>query len=568
MKRSLASLTKKIKSGPVVETTEGLVMGKTADKGRMNIFAGIPYAAPPLGEFRWQAPQPAARRDETLSCTKPGPIPHQRAQTMDEFIGNLVGGLGIPKAKQRALSSLMKAVPKKVNEDCLTLGIRAPAAASNLPVMVWIHGGDHTDGSGSDILYASNVLPARGCVLVQINYRLGLFGFMGHPDLAKESDDGVSGNYGLLDQVAALTWVRDNIGNFGGNPANVTIFGESAGGEAVLNLMTSPRARGLFHAAIAQSPSDSGRWLHLRQPMLGFQALEEAGAEFATSIVGAEAGQIERMRSESAEDLYDRYRSNEDLGRHFYPAVDGAILPTTPMTAFSNQNQAPVPLMIGYNADEGSMFVGLMHPAGAEFGPVPDGGFTTEGVHDAFTLSYGSEKLGKQVMDLYPGVDSGDHDAIAAHCADHMFGVHVDHASRMHAAAGHPVYRYHFRSVPASSTQTAGAFHAAEVLHVFDTALPLIPVAPDAHLLTKEMGDRWFAFAASHVPDFPGRDTWPAYDAENPEHLVLNRPTSAVEPCPAQEGLDLMRARIERLNGVGVATETIDMREAAKVSNP
>lgn len=562
MKRSLSALARsKTKRGPIVQTTEGPVMGKRKAKGRIHQFAGIPYAAAPVGELRWRAPQDAAKHDDLLSCTKHGPMAHQRAQIIDEFYATMVSGIGISKAKQKTLSALLKAVPKNENEDCLTLGIRTPAEATNLPVMVWIHGGDHTDGASNEILYESSVLPERGCVLVSINYRLGLMGFFAHPDLDSESEDGVSGNYGLLDQIKALEWIRDNIAAFGGDPGRVTIFGESAGGESVLNLMTAPKARGLFHAAIAQSPSDCGRWLHLRKPMLNFMPAQDAGVQFAASVVGDEEGQVARMRAQPAEELYEQYRADLDSGRHFYPVVDGKILPTTPMTAFSEGTQAPVPLMIGYNADEGTLFASLTHPAGAEMAPVTPTQYSSEEVREALAMSYGSDELAEQVLALYPGLDDGDTQAMLDHCRDHMFGVHVDHASRRHAAAGHPVYRYYFQALPASPTQTVGAFHVAEVLYVFDTSMPMIPTAPDAHLLVREMGDRWFAFAATHTPDSPGRDAWPTYDPADPKHLVLDRPTSSVQACHPQPGLDLMRGRIEYLNGVSQTNATIDVRD-------
>ncbi len=558
---SARSADRKIRSGPRVETAQGPVVGKTIDKGRINYFAGIPYAAPPVGELRWRPPKPPAKRSAPAICTKPGPIAHQRAQGIDEFFGALVRGLGLPKTKQKALAGMLKAVPKKMDEDCLTLGIRAPAGATGLPVMVWIHGGDHTDGSGSELLYVSNALPTRGCVVVTINYRLGLLGFLAHPELATESEQNLSGNYGLMDQIAALSWVRDNIVNFGGDPNQITIFGQSAGGEAVLNLMTSPRARGLFHAAIAQSPSDSGRWLHLRQPVLDLKSAEQAGSDFCSSIVGNEPGQIARMRQLAAEDLYDYYRADPEAGRHFYPAVDGSILPTTPMTAFSNQNQAPVPLMIGYNSDEGSLFTNVMHPAGAEFGPIPEGGLTPEEIGQTFEHSYGSREAAEQIMAAYPGIANNDPVAVAEHCRDHMFGVHVDHASRMHAEAGHNTFRYYFQAVPPLPDQTVGAFHAAEVLYVFDTSLPLVPAAPDGHLLTREMGDRWFAFAATHNPDFPGREAWPSFGVDSPVQMVFDRPDSAAQPVPKQPGLDLMRRRIGYLTSLTALPETIDVRE-------
>jgi para-nitrobenzyl esterase len=411
--------------------------------------------------------------------------------------------------------------------------------------MVWIHGGDHTDGVSSDPMYNTEPFPERGCVLVTINYRLGLMGFLAHPDLAAESADSVSGNYGLLDQIAALVWVRDNIAAFGGNPAAVTLFGESAGGEAVLNLMPSPRARGLFHRAIAQSPSDSGRWLQLRRPVLDWMPAEEAGVKFADLAVGSAAGQISRLRELEPEALYELYRTHPELGRYFYPVVDHVVLPSTPMSAFTNGTQASVPLMIGYNSDEASLFVGLVHPAGGEF-EAPQSGepVTVSDARLAFDRSYPTPEHVDRLMAAYPGLATLDPHATALQLGDHMFGVHVDHAARAHSAAGNTVYRYYFTALPASKKQTAGAFHAAEIFYVFDYQLPFVPVADDAHLLAREMGDRWFAFAATGSPDAPGRSTWPAYDAGDPQHIVFDRPRSSVQSCPPQQGLDLMRERI------------------------
>lgn len=556
------------RSTSTATTRSGPIRGTTSARGRIALFRGIPYAAPPVGDLRWRPPQPVEPWTDVRACTKFGPAPHQRAAGFEHFFDGLVAGLGLGTARRRALAAAIKLVPTKQSEDCLTLNVRAPTHARDLPVMVWIHGGDHTDGSGAEPMYQSNVLPERGCVLVTINYRLGMFGFLAHPELSAESSDRVSGNYGLLDQIAALEWVRDNIDGFGGDPGNVTIFGESAGGEAVLNLMTAPAARGLFHRAIAQSPSDSGRWLHLDAPMLDFAPAVDTGLEFARFATGDRAGSIDALRAMDATELSTLYTENPRFGRSFYPAVDGVILPTTPMTAFSEGTQAPVPLIIGYNADEGSLFAAMMHPAGAEF-EVPTDGHPVppDEVRATFERSYPTAEHVDRLFAAYPGLESGDLDAQARHCGDHMFGVHVDHASRCHAAQGHPVYRYHFRAVPASARQTLGAFHAAEVLYVFDTKFPLVPSAPDAHLLAREMGDRWFAFAATGVPDSPGRAEWPVYDpgraetdaAHGPRRLVLDRPVSEVQACPAEPGLDLMRERIAWLDGLSLAaTRRVD----------
>jgi para-nitrobenzyl esterase len=535
--------------------SSGKIKGKLDSSGRMAHFRAIPYAAPPVGERRWRPPGPVESWRGTLSCTKFGAYAYQRAEGFELFLNTLFDGLGLGAARKRTLKTAIKMAKVKQSEDCLQLNVRAPAHATRLdrrlPVMVWIHGGDHTDGSGTELQYNSDTLPERGCVLVTINYRLGMFGFLAHPELAAESADGVSGNYGLLDQIAALEWVRDNVAEFGGDPDNVTIFGESAGGEAVLNLMTTTRARGLFHRAIAQSPSDSGRWLHLRRPALDFQAAEDAGVEFANEVVGSSDGQVARMREMTPEQLTMHYQQLPLLGRHFYPVVDGVILPTTPMSAFSAQQQASVPLMIGYNSDEATIFADFVHPAGGEFyrdhGQDPIEPVPVDEAWAAFARSYPSSGQVDRLMAAYPGLATLDRAAIAKHSGDHMFGVHVDHAARQHAAGGHPVYRYYFTATPPSKKQTAGAFHAAELFYVFDSSFPMVPVADDAHLTARDMGDRWFGFAATGAPDSPGRQTWPAYDPGNPQHMVFGRPQSGVAIVPPSPGIDVMRERIEWL---------------------
>ncbi|MEL6892257.1 MAG: carboxylesterase family protein [Actinomycetota bacterium] len=542
--------------GPTVETAAGRVGGTYAADGTMTRFRGIPYAAPPVGDRRWRPPSAAESWRGVRPCVAAPPIAWQLGHDMDIVIGNLARGIGLPAWKSSAIVKAMSLLPMRESEDCLTLDVRAPANATNLPVMVWIHGGNHTDGSAGEPMYRSDALPERGCVLVNIQYRLGLFGFLAHPELSAESDDGVSGNYGLLDQIAALEWVRDNIAGFGGDPGNVTIFGESAGGMAVLNLMTTPAARGLFHRAIAQSPSDGGRWLHLDRPVFALSSASDAGSGFADRVVGSSSGQLERLRAMGAEELAGAYRTDESARRHCFPLVDGHHLPMEPMSAFSRGEAADVPLLIGYNADEASIFGGMFHPAGPEFGN--DASPTPAGMRATLVESYGSDATADGVLAAYPGLDQNESAAVIEHLGDHMFGSHVDHASRMHSS---PVYRYHFRSTSPLPGQTAGAYHAAEIVHVFGSKIPGVPVADDGHLLTRAMGDHWFAFAASGCPDHPGRPTWPAFDPADPRHMVFDRPTSAPEVCPPQPGLDAMCARFDRLT-----TELVGASSAADSS--
>lgn len=546
----------------LVQTESGPAVGQSLKRGALTRWAGVPYAAPPVGVNRWRAPQPPAPWPEPIVRKKPVSIAHQRRTMQQEFIERLLSGVGMGALKTRAMLELIKRLPVPEDEDCLTLTVTAPADATDLPVMVWFHGGDHTDGSGSDPLYLGTALPERGCVLVTVNYRLGLFGFLAHPELADEPG-GVSGNWGLLDQIQSLAWVHDNIADFGGDPDRVTIFGESAGGMAVLNLMTAPQARGLFHRAIAQSPSDSGRWLHLRQPFLDFTSAEDAGRRFGDEAVGAGAGQVDRLRAADAESLMALYRDRFDLGRYFYPVIDGDVLPTSPLSAFRRDAVAPVPLMIGYNADEGSVIAPMMNPAGAEF-PAPALGTPTSGeLRRLFELSFGDSATVDRLFEVYPGLDVAGEGACEDYCGDHMFGSHVDYAARYHAANGHPTYRYYFTALPPSPKQTIGAFHAAEIPFVFDTSLPLLPKAEHHDRLATHMGDRWFSFASDGVPTPPGRDLWPTYDAANPQQMVFDLRAGGVRSCPDEPGLALLRDRLDRLDDLSTTAV-----RTQKASNP
>lgn len=538
-------------SKPVVETLSGPVRGQSSARRKFVSYSGIPYGAPPIGARRWKPPAPVEPWTEILDCTSAGPIAHQRGFT-ETFGANLINGLGLSLARRAALKAGMKLLPRNEKEDCLTVGVRAPSDAANAPVMVWIHGGDHADGTGSEIIYQTNALPSRGIVQVSINYRLGMFGFFAHPELDSESPTGTSGNYGLLDQIAALEWVRDNITAFGGDPTNVTIFGESAGGQAVLNLMTAPAARGLFHRAIAQSPGDSGRWLHHDRRLLDFEPATQAGLKFANLAVGDGPNQIARMRAVTADRLMRLYRDHPEIGRHFYPCVDRDVLPQTPTSAFSNRAQANVPLLIGYNANEGSLLADLGSPAGPEMQT-----YGSETVLTTLTRSYGSAGVARAVMAAYPGLEDLEHGAICDHLGDHVFGVQVDHCSREHADAGNGIYRYHYRNRPASPKATAGAFHSADIFNVFGSSLPLVDGGTGYENLSRTMADRWSAFARNGHPNLDGHPDWPAYDPDAPAHMIFNRPDSGVEPCPAQDALDLMRSRIERLTDI--ASSEVDL---------
>jgi para-nitrobenzyl esterase len=277
-------------------------------------FRGIPFGR----AARYMAPAPVEPWDGVRDAVTFGAIAPQNPSPLEGLLG---------------------AQDEPGQEDCLFLNVFTTGIDDGRrPVMVWIHGGGNAVGTSASYDAARNIAAHDGMVVVTINYRLGMLGWFCHPAL-HEADSGTteerSGNFGTLDLIAALRWVRDNIAAFGGDPGCVTIFGESAGGEAVLNLMTSPRARGLFHGAIAQSPSDSGRWLHLRRPALDFTSVEDAGVLFADLAVGPAAGQIGRLRAMEPQAIYELYKAHPELGRYFYPVVDGTSLPVHPRDAMN-----------------------------------------------------------------------------------------------------------------------------------------------------------------------------------------------------------------------------------------
>ena len=321
----------------------GVISGAQADG--VWSYLGIPYAAPPIGELRWRPPQPVESWEGTRSCLRYGPSCPQQTSLLETAL------LGVGRT----------------SEDCLYLNVWTPARSPDekLPVMVWIHGGSFTSGSGSMPVYAGEKLAGAGdVVVVTINYRLGPFGFLAHPELSKESPRGVSGNYGLLDQIAALKWVRHNIAAFGGDPQRVTAFGESAGAISILDLMASPLAGGLFQRAIVQSGI-------LLEAGLGSQTgttlaqAEQAGEAFArrAGVDSSGAAALAAMRGLSADELLAAAGQKGDFltaGLSYKPVVDGYVLPDSATDVFAAGRQLDVPLLIGSNSDEGETFVAQM----------------------------------------------------------------------------------------------------------------------------------------------------------------------------------------------------------------
>ena len=460
---------------PVVNAPAGAVMGLT--QGPLNVFKGIPYAAPPVGKLRWKPPQPAAPWQGTLNTTKFGPACYQ------------------PTSK---FVTIYTADPGPMSEDCLSLNIWAPANAHNAPVFFWIYGGALWGGSSRDSLYDGARLAERGVVVVTINYRLGVLGWLAHPELSAESSLHISGNYGLLDQIAALRWVKHNIGAFGGDPANVTIAGESAGGLSVLYLMASPEARGLFTKAIAESAYMVSTPL-LKQNKYGMMSAEESGVELAKAL---HAKDIAALRTMDPATLTD-----DAAAARFLPfgAVDGHTLPGQLVTVFDKGEEAHVPVLAGFNSGE-IRSLRILAPK------VPASQTAYEKIIRA---NYGD--LADEFLKLYPSTNMEE--SILATTRDALYGWTAERMVRDQTRLGEPSYLYFFdHGYPAADDAGLHAFHASELPFVFGTIdrspphWPAIPQMPAEEKLSNAMVDYWASFVKTGHPSAKGAPAWPAVD--------------------------------------------------------
>lgn len=510
--------------GPIVAIEGGEIQGSLQADGQVAVFKGIPYAAPPVGELRWRPPQPATPWEGTRDATRFQSICPQGQG--NDFFGRMIDGQGMGWFR-RILFKLVVGLSSEEaqSEDCLYVNVRTAnlGGAEKHPVMVWIHGGDHQRGSGSIDFYQSDSLTLRGVVLVTLNYRLGLIGYFAHPALSAESEHDVSGNYGTLDQVAALHWVRKNIAAFGGDPSNVTVFGESAGGESVAHMMTSPLARGLLHRAIMQSASNSESLIHLERPVMHFMSAEAAGEVFAKKVVQDTEDPIEGLRAMSPDELYSALRRLPEYQRYSYPVIDGFVLRKSAIETFLDGDQAPVPLLVGSNSDEGSILYDLGDEAlyGSSPGPESEEGYA-QYLRDA--LGADAEKI----LELYPVNESATVlEAAAAVYGDSKFGARARFYAKQMADLGQPAYLYFFARVPPSPRQSVGAFHAAEIVFVFGKSVPLFPMDEQDQALTQAMGDYWTQFAKTGDPNLEGLPQWPAFSREEPRNMALGEEIGA-----------------------------------------
>jgi para-nitrobenzyl esterase len=491
-----------------VQTKAGLVKGTTVADGTISVFSGIPYAAPPVGDLRWKPPQPVAPWEGARDATTPGAACMQ---------GKVFDDISFPK----------------LDEDCLTVNVHTPAKAARLPVMVWIHGGGFMAGGGAEPRHDGQAFARKGVVLVTINYRLGVFGFFAHPELTKESPVHASGNYGLLDQVAALRWVKDNIAAFGGDPGNVTIFGESAGSFAVSALMASPLAKGLFHKAIGES----GAFFSSTLGPTALAAAEQLGTDFAAAV-GAES--LAAMRGKSAQDLLAAAAKSK---QRFSPIIDGHFLPADVPSIYASGAQSHVPLLAGWNADEIRAAV-MLRPEKP----------TAQTFAESTRKQFGDHAAA--ILKAYPATtDAEALESAAALGSDQFIGYGTWKWIEMHLASGKsPVYRYSFdRQIPVPAGHTVmgapatakdiGARHAGEIEYVFGTlalSLPKTPWEDADKRLSEQMTSYWANFARSGDPNGAGLPKWSPYTATQRRVLHLD-----VDVTEADE---TTRARYEALD--------------------
>lgn len=483
---------------PEAETASGVVIGARGDGYQE--FLGIPYAAPPVGDLRFRPPAPV----EPWIEPRPAVVRPPRC-VQDAF--------GVSLASQ---------------EDCLYLNVHTPdPRPANAPVMVWMHGGGFIFGEGlqTDDGTAGDVLAAEhGVVVVSMNYRLGPFGFMAHAALTAEQG-GTSGNYGILDQQAALRWVQANIAAFGGDPSNVTIFGESAGGMSVCVHLVAPESRGLFHRAISQS----GLCDIAPAPLA---TAESDGAIFAERL-GCTSGDVAAcLRGATQQAIQEADRGGEVFmtlaspERLWWPNVDGTVLPGTFRAQLEAGDFADVPTIIGWNADEGTLFVMLAEGDGP---PVTEAQYmeATQLLADYFAIDVAD------VRAQYPLADYPDPGAALADALGHAsLACPSRRAARALAAAGADVRVYHFEYPDAGfqlgADRELGAFHSAEIQFVFGhpSTIGQTRFRGDEIALHGAMSGYWTRFAAGD-PNGAGAVEWPAYDVVGDMHLVLDRTIAA-----------------------------------------
>lgn len=477
---------------PPLQLDSGKISGKASTRAPgVLLYLGIPYAAPPTGGNRWRPPQPPAPWPGVRAATRFGPSCPQPAAVLGGRQGQL-------------------------DEDCLSLNVYAPApSAGKLPVLVWLHGGGFTTGSAAKSLYAGDLLAAAGAVVVTVNYRLGPLGFFSHPALSAESPRKVSGNYGLLDQIAALRWVQRNISAFGGDPKLVTVFGESAGAVSVCMLLVSPLSKGLFHRAIAQSGGAQGRNRKLTKKWRGLESAEGVGEQIAAALglaPGPDAAAA--LRAVTPDKLLAAASPAQGLfgkGIKFGPVIDGWVVPDDPPALLAAGRHHRVPVLTGSNADEGTVFLRQLPVRG----PV--------GYRAALRRMFGDGAA--ELAALFPARSETEvRQALNRLTTVAAFVRPARSLARAAAQSGQPTWLYHFTYVPPIAKRVElGAFHGAEIFYLFGNVPGRVYRQAGGDKLAQRMRSYWLNFARTGDPNGPGLPAWPKYEAAADRYLEIGK---------------------------------------------
>jgi len=483
----------------VIKTDHGKVRGAFTTDNQVRAFKGIPYAAPPVGDLRWQPPQPAAKWKGVRDATEFG-----------------------HRCMQPSVYKDMIFHDPGPSEDCLTLNVWTPANAKkgSLPVMVWIYGGGFFAGATSEARQDGQFLAHRNVVIVSMNYRLGIFGFFVHPELAAESPHHASGNYGLMDQGAALAWVQKNIANFGGDPKNVTIFGESAGSFSVSTLMASPITRNLFQKAIGES---GGAFESGGLPYESREQREQQDVKFAQSAFGT--SKLSDLRALPADLLVKKsIEKNPGVRVHFSPDVDGWFLPEPVPDIYAAGKQAHIPLLAGWNADEARAEVIYARP------PVTAASFTAE-AQELFGAA------APEFLKLYPANTDAEAVRSAGDFASDKFIIYSTWRwlEAQVNTGDAPVYRYRLDLDPPTDKyhpDHIGVFHSDDIEYVFGTldSRQEAHWRPEDRALSNEIGEYWTNFARTGNPNSDGLPDWPAYNAADGWQVMHLNAVSQARP--------------------------------------
>jgi para-nitrobenzyl esterase len=487
-------------AGTVVRTRCGALAGQSL-AGGVTAFRGIRYAEAPVGDLRWRPPVPAAAWTDVRAATDFGAACVQVGSVPDSIYAREL---------------------RRMSEDCLFLNVWRPPHVSKAPVMVWVHGGSLRTGESGGGLYEGSALARKGAVVVSLNYRLGVLGYLAHPQLSAESPHGSSGNYGLLDQIEALRWVRENIAAFGGDPDNVTLFGESAGALSVMELMTSPPARGLFHKAIAQSGYLVSN-PELSRARFGLPSAHAIGEWLAQRLGAAD---LEALRAMEVRSLVERAAA---AGFDPQASIDGWVLPQQVIECFDRGEQAPVPLIAGFNEGEIRSLRPIFVP------PLP----ASAGEYEGLVRSVYAD-LAPAYLARYPASEI-EQSALAA-ARDAFYGWSAERLARDQSRLGLPAYLYFFaHRYPAQEALRLEAFHASELPYVFgrigapDGWPELWPRPPDdarERALSEAIMSYFTSFARDGVPSAPGAAQWRAYRDERAFLELGGAPQSARHLLP------------------------------------